>query len=46
MQKIKTQSSMKARIVVWLVGNEPVITAVVVVLLGMALVGAVEGARP
>jgi len=46
MQKIKTQGSRKLRVVGWLIENEPIITAVVVVLVGMALVGAVERANP
>jgi len=45
MQKVKDRS-MKARVIVWLIEYEPIITAVVVVLVGMALVGAVERANP
>lgn len=45
MQKVKDRS-MKARVIVWLIEYEPIITAVVVVLVGMALVGAVERAVP
>lgn len=45
MQKVKDRS-MKVRVIAWLIEYEPIITAVVVVLVGMALVGAVERANP
>jgi hypothetical protein len=40
------ETTFKARVCRWLLDHEPILTAVVVILLALAVVGAVEMVRP